>query len=153
MFSPGALTPAPSHGFCFLLSSIDIHSNYHHSPLETSLFPQFGVVLRHAIPCPKNDRIWHLKGGRQFVTLPLQNGCRLNLWHQVTENNLVPTGLCVWQNFSCALDLKVCLSFYHLWYSLGLFCCWCPSMNWENCSFCQVGCFSSSSIAPQCVHL
>lgn len=53
VFSPGSITPNPRHSFCFLLRVIDIHSNYHHSPLETSLFPQFGVVLRHAIPCPK----------------------------------------------------------------------------------------------------
>lgn len=138
--------------FCFLLSVIDIHSNYHHSPLETSLFPQLWVVWRYATSCPKNDRNWCLKGGRQFVTLPPQNDCRLNLWHEVTVNNLVPTGLCVWQSFLYALDLEVCSSIYHLWYSLGLFCCWCPGLNCESCSFCQVGCSSSSSVALQRVY-
>lgn len=79
-FPFSSVIPNSSHSFCFLLRVIDIHSNCHHSPSETSLFPQFWAVLRRAILSPKNDRKEGLKEVRQFVMLPQQNDCRLNLW-------------------------------------------------------------------------
>ena len=101
MFSSGSITPNPSHIFCSLLGVIDIHSNCHHSPLETSLIPQFLVVLRHAISCPKNNSNWCIKAGRRFVTLPLQKWLPIK---SVTSSDSEQLSACSPMEVFCALD-------------------------------------------------
>lgn len=81
VFSPGSITPNPSHGFCFILRVIDIHSNYHHSPFRDLIISTVWSCFKAChLLSQKRQKLMHtVKGGRQFVTVPPQNECRLNL--------------------------------------------------------------------------